>query len=296
MFDLADFGFTALWNPNMIIFVFILGGLYFLMIGPFRKDIPDAEPVSPRQPILFALGLILLYIGIGSPLYLMSHILFSFHMVKMVVVYLMVPPLLILGTPTWLLQIMLKPKPIRKAFNFFTRSFVSVVFFNALFSFYHIPLIFDTLSTDQFLEAVYGVILFIASIIMWWPILSPLPDQEKLSDLKKIAYIFIDGALLTPACALIIFSDSALYKTYTDPEIWAKTIGFCLPSDSNLNMDLIVSQYFNFMPPQQDQQLGGVLMKVLQEFIYGSILAYVFFRWVKKEKKKDTIDSLDPVH
>jgi putative membrane protein len=29
------------------------------------------------------------------------------------------------------------------------------------------------------------------------------------------------------------------------------------------------------------------LMKVIQEFVYGTVLAYVFFKWYRKEKKKE---------
>ena len=33
----------------------------------------------------------------------------------------------------------------------------------------------------------------------------------------------------------------------------------------------------------EDQQLGGIVMKLVQEVMYGAILAYVFYNWYKKE-------------
>lgn len=47
---------------------------------------------------------------------------------------------------------------------------------------------------------------------------------------------------------------------------------------------------FSGMPLLEDQQLGGIIMKVIQELVYGTFLAHVFFEWAKKEREKDDID------
>ena len=53
---------------------------------------------------------------------------------------------------------------------------------------------------------------------MWWPIIAPIPELDRLSPLQKMTYLFADSILLTPACALIIFAGSLMYKSfpYTD--------------------------------------------------------------------------------
>jgi putative membrane protein len=46
-----------------------------------------------------------------------------------------------------------------------------------------------------------------------------------------------------------------------------------------------------------DQQLGGVLMKVIQEIVYGVVLFHVFFEWYKKEQgesEAEKLHRLDP--
>jgi putative membrane protein len=42
--------------------------------------------------------------------------------------------------------------------------------------------------------------------------------------------------------------------------------------------------------------LGGVMMKLIQEAVYGSILIYVFKQWYRKENPKgvDEENSLEP--
>jgi putative membrane protein len=86
-----------------------------------------------------------------------------------------------------------------------------------------------------------------------------------MTDLQQMGYVFFNGVLLTPACALIIFSNTELYPAYIQG---SQMIHF-------------------FLTPLEDQQLGGTLMKVIQEFVYGTVLAYVFFKWYRKEKKKE---------
>jgi putative membrane protein len=40
------------------------------------------------------------------------------------------------------------------------------------------------------------------------------------------------------------------------------------------------------MSALHDQQLGGVIMKVIQEIIYGIMLGRVFFEWYRKDQEE----------
>jgi putative membrane protein len=37
----------------------------------------------------------------------------------------------------------------------------------------------------------------------------------------------------------------------------------------------------------EDQQTGGVIMKIIQEIVYGTVIGYVFFRWARREREKE---------
>jgi putative membrane protein len=50
---------------------------------------------------------------------------------------------------------------------------------------------------------------------------------------------------------------------------------------------------FAHLSPLDDQQLGGVIMKIIQEIVYGATLAYIFFRWYRRERKED--DDMDRI-
>jgi len=147
---------------------------------------------------------------------------------------------------------------------------------------------FDTLMQAVVLHSFYEYLLMFAALLMWWHMIAPLPNAFPLSDLRRVGYIFANGILITPACALIIFAGAPLYQTYTDPNIWASVMAYCLPAGMDVPMSIFAGpDSFAFLETRMDQQLAGVLMKIMQEITYGITIGYVFKQWLKKEKQQD---------
>ncbi|CAH1224547.1 hypothetical protein PAECIP111891_05690 [Paenibacillus allorhizoplanae] len=264
-------GFFDLWNPVLLLIVVVIGYSYGRFVVKGMVRVAKSEPISISQQLLFYAGLILFYIGQGSPInYIGHHYLFSMHMLQQTILYLIVPILIWLGTPAWLVRSCMKNRVFRGLFSFFTRPLIALFMFNMLFSIYHMPFIMDYLMKNDVPLLAYHTMLLVTAFIMWFPVFCPLPELNRLNDLKKMAYIFGNGVLLTPACALIIFADSIIYDMYNN-----------------------VTVPFAHLSPLDDQQLGGVIMKILQEIIYGATLAYIFFRWYRRERKDE--DELDPI-
>ncbi|MBM7659499.1 putative membrane protein [Bacillus mesophilus] len=282
--DISIFGFRALWSPVFLSVIVILIGVYFYII---RKE---KYRVTGKQQFFFLSSMILLYMMKGGPFDLLGHLMFSAHMTAMAIVYLAVPPLMLLGLPETLLREFINLKRVRPLYSFFTKPLIALILFNGLFSLYHIPLVFDVVKTDMILHSITTSVLFIGAFLMWWPVVNPLPEEESLTPIKKIGYIFADGVLLTPACALIIFASTPLYSTYTDPTLWLTALELCVPADMLATLSISTPELFNWFPVVEDQQLGGVIMKVVQEIVYGSILGYIFFQWARKERENDQLE------
>lgn len=285
MFEISMFGFRALWSPYFLLFLFIITIGFFYSVFKRQQRYPNEIALTKKQGIFFILSIMLLYIVKGSPVDLLGHIMFTFHMIAMAILYLLIPPLLIVSIPNWMWEQFFKVRVIRQFFQFFTKPIIALIMFNGMFSFYHVPFIFDFIKTDVIYHSVYTFVLFIFAMFMWWPLMNQYDEERQLSGLKKIGYLFADGVLLTPACALIIFADSPMYATYTDPQLWAQAMKLCVPADLLSQLTLSGPEMFNIMPAKYDQQLGGVIMKILQEIIYGSILFVVFLQWYRKEQK-----------
>ncbi len=250
-----------------------------------RHKFEDSAPVSTRRKVYFHLGLVAVYFGFGGPLYLVGHMMLSMHMLSMAIVYLIAPPLLLLGLPTWFFKPFAKVKVIRSIFLVLGFPILGLLLFNAMFSIYHLPIMFDRLLTNEGAHNIYQLGMFFAASVMWWHLTPRLETRYELTELKKIGYMFANGVLITPACALIIFAGTPLYATYTDPATWAIAMAYCLPAGADIPFELFSGD--NALPPLlpvHDQQLGGALMKVTQELVYGIAIGYIFKQWMKRDR------------
>lgn len=293
MLTLDIFGFRALWSP---FFFLALTGLliaYYLIVFKYFGKFKDGVPATKKQAVYFTAFIIVLYSIKGSPVDLMSHIMFYMHMIQMSVLYLIAPPLLIFGVPNWLWRAFLSLPYIEPVFRFLTKPLVALIMFNGIFSIYHIPLIFDFVKTDMWLHAGYTSMLFVFAILMWWPLINELEEHQTLSGVKKMGYIFADGVLITPACALIIFADAPMYATFSDPNAWAQALQLCVPTTTLSSLNLSGPETFSSMSLLEDQRLGGVIMKVIQELVYGFFLGYAFFQWFRSEEDQTEQDAIN---
>src|SRR5690606_24774687 len=139
-------------------------------------------------------------------------------------------------------------------YKFLMNPIVTIVLFNMLFSIYHLPLVHDYMMTHFALLRLYYVVLLITSVMMWWQIACPVQEWKPLSDVKRMFYIFANGLLLTPACALIIFAPNPIYAMYSDPNVWVVAMGYCMTGDPSRLLDTFEGpQFFNLMSIVEDQ-------------------------------------------
>ncbi|MBA4601939.1 cytochrome c oxidase assembly protein [Thermoactinomyces mirandus] len=264
------FAYVSNWDFQLNL-VFLLAGIaYLLLTGPVRCRFKNAEPVKEWKKAVFLTGLILYYFSLGSPLNLLAHEMFSMHMLQMAFLYFVVPPLLLLGLPAYLLRLILRVRMMKTILSFFTRPIFTLFLFNGTMSFYHVPVVFDTIMASEALHNVSHVILMFTALCMWWPIVAPVPEMDRLKPLFKLALIFGNGVLLTPACAMITFTNELLFNTYAE-----------------------MSQLVPLLSPIHDQQLGGVIMKIMQEIVYITAISTVLVRWIRSERAKDEKELLE---
>lgn len=289
----STFSARTIWTPELIVVLVIISFFYFMITGPWRHKFPGSEPVKVSRKIYFHLGLICIYFGFGGPLYVLGHLMLSMHMLSMAIIYFMAPPLLLLGTPTWFFRWLGEFKVIRGIFVVLGIPIIGLVLFNAMISFYHLPQMFDRFLTNEGWHNAYQLAMLGAALMMWWHVIPRMKTKRELSDLKKMGYMFAGTVLITPACVLIIFAGEPLYETYTNPAVWAAAISYCLPAGAEIPYEIFTTgeQTIALLTPLQDQQLGGVMMKVIQELIYSAAIGYIFALWMRSDKA--STDKLD---
>ncbi|RKD21786.1 hypothetical protein BEP19_14285 [Ammoniphilus oxalaticus] len=259
---IMNFGFWQMWDP----FQFFLTAVMIYFYVRFLKQEDPLDPVPLTKKLLFFSGCFIYLIAAGGPInFYGHHFLLSAHMFQQALMYYVVPPLLILGTPKYVFEAWINNKWMKKLLE--THLIIYLLAFDLLFSMYHLPMFFDFIMSKYVVMVIAHLFLFVLAIQMWWPILNPLPEVASVSEIKRMACIILGAVLLTPACALVIFADHIIYAQY---------IG--------------APQIFEILTPIYDQQLSGIVMKFVQEISFGSTLAYIFFRWYRKE---NTVDPLE---
>lgn len=282
---ISVFGFQALWSPYLLGLIVGLTVLYFLMTVKWRSAFKISEPLKRSEAIYFVLGMVTFYIVKGSPVDLLGHIMFTMHMTQMALLLLLVPIFVIKGVPWWVWKVVVEAPVIRPLLHFFTQPIFAIFLFTGLFSVYHLPLIFDAVKLNEVLHLIVTVVLFVSAMLMYWPLLNKIEGQRQMKNISKLAYIASNAVLITPACALIIFASDPMYGTYSDPDMWIKAMELCVPAATLSSLVLAGPELFSSMSLVSDQQVGGVLMKIIQEIIFGVILYKVFREWWDTERK-----------
>lgn len=282
---ISVFGFQALWSPYLLGLIVGMTGLYFLVTVKWRHTFSVSEPLKKGEVIYFLLAMVTLYAVKGSPVDLLGHIMFTMHMTQMALLLLLVPIFLIKGIPWWVWKVVVEAPVIRQLLYFFTQPIFAIFLFTGLFSVYHLPLVFDTVKLNEVLHLVVTLVLFVSALLMYWPLLNKIEGQRQMKNINKLAYIASNAVLITPACALIIFASTPMYDTYSDADLWLKTMELCVPAATLSSLTLAGPELFSSMNLVSDQQVGGVLMKIIQEIIFGVILYKVFREWWDTERK-----------
>ncbi len=260
---------SALWSawsiPWLLVVLAIMGWYIAASRGLFLKNAPGNAIRAPkRKMISFFLGMALFYLAVGSPLHIIGHFfMFSIHMLTMAVLYFIVPPLILYGTTDWMYRSLLSWGILRGVYAFFSRHVVmSLVLFNLLLTFYHFPFLFAFFKEYQFAGTLIHGILLLAAFINWLPIVQTFEEFPKLSEAKKIVYLFVNALALTPACVLILFSGVPLYESYVN-----------------------APQLVPWLSKLADQQLGSIFIILTQHIVYMVVLVIVIYQWARREQQ-----------
>jgi putative membrane protein len=240
---------------------------YWFAVTRLREEISDAGRMRRSQAAMFTAGVLAIYIASSSPVHEISEdYLASVHMAQHFVYTLIAPPLLIAGTPAWLLRAPLRSPRVFRVARLVTLPLVCFAVFNAVQVMTHLPSSVDFALTHHWFHLVVHVMLVASALLMWWPILSPLDELPKLSYPLQMAYLFVQSLIPAVLAAFLTFSSSVFYEYYaTAPRLWGLT-------------------------PIEDQQFAGFVMKILGSLILWGFIGYAFFRWYQR----DLADQQDP--
>ena len=257
-------------HPDVLIGLGLLEAGYLLGVGPMRRRYRLADDVDPRQVATFTLGVMVIFVSLLSPLHILSdQYLFSAHMLQHVLLTLVAPPLLLLGTPDWLIRRILRPDWAFIAVRVIVHPVVAIVLFNVVFSIWHLPDLYHLSVTSRPVHVGEHLLFIGTAMIMWWPLVSSMPELPRLSHPLQMVYLFVMSLAQIIVFGAITFAPEPLYEWYVNaPRIW-------------------------YPSALADQQIGAVIMKVGGGLLFIALMIIAFFRWYGAEQKKDEAERKD---
>ncbi|HEX2042408.1 MAG TPA: cytochrome c oxidase assembly protein [Acidimicrobiales bacterium] len=233
-----------------------------------RGPAADA-PASRRQVATFTAGVAVLWLASDWPVHdLAEGYLYSVHMVQHLLFTLVAAALLLMGTPGWMARRLLGAGPGRSPtrrlvlVRGLSRPVAGLIQFNLVLVLSHWPAVVDATVRYHPLHFVAHAVLLVSAVLMWMPVLSPLPEVGRARPPTQMLYLFLQTVVPTVPASFLTFGARPLYRIYeTFPRLWA----------------------FSAL---EDQQVAGLIMKVGAGLYLWVVIAAIFFRWYAREERQ----------
>lgn len=253
------------WNTE----IDLIGGLLAVAVlyrmalrMGWARYTPD-QPFPLRSLLLMDAALVVFYLAVGSPLDEAGDtFLFSAHMLQHSILIFVLPQMILAALPSYVFKPLAENPITRAAFRFAVHPVVALSTFNVVFALWHLPFLYEYALRDRMVHQVEHLMFLFAAIQMWWPVLSPSSEFPRMTPGARILYLFLASVSQMPLFAFLVMTGDQYYPTYT-------TAPRILPLD-----------------PLQDQAVGGIVMKVLGEIVFGFWLFLAFLEWYRIENRR----------
>lgn len=220
---------------------------------------------GPRQLACFIGALVVFFAALVSPLdSLGEKYLFSAHMVQHLLLGDIAPLLILLSVS----RVMLRPltrrlQAVERALGPLAHPAVALLLWLGLIYLWHIPAMYDAALEHSGVHAIQHVAFFTAGMLVWWPLIQPVPMRNRLTGMWTFGYIGTAKFGLAALGLFLTWSSTVVYGYYQHvPRIWG-------------------------MSALTDQNVGGAIMMVEQSILLVTVLAVLFGRMLAQSEQDE---------
>lgn len=251
-------------HPEVWLLVGFLTAAYIYMvrvIGPTAVG-PGNQVVTRRNIISFTAAIAILWVSSDWPVHDISEdYLYFVHMIQHMALAFWVPPLALMATPEWLMRTLIGTGRVYRWLRWLCLPVVASVIYNGGTLLTHIPGLVNASIGDGFwngaLHYLLHVIVVVASLLMWMPVLGPIPEF-RLGLIGRMVFLFAQSIVPTIPAGFLTFSNTAVYDGYEQPiRLWGLSI-------------------------IDDQQLAGGIMKIMGGMFLWALVIYYWVQYAKQ--------------
>jgi cytochrome c oxidase assembly factor CtaG len=230
-----------------------------------------------RKTALFGSGVLLMLLTLIGPLdFLGDNYLFSAHMMEHILLYLAVPPILLLGLPPAPVRSLLSIEFAAKAERFLRRPTIAGLVAVGVMWLWHFPVLYNAALNHEGIHAVEHLSLLVTGTIFFWPIFTPL-QSHRLSPVIGAVYIFTAMSPNMILGILLTFSPLGFYPTY-------------MRSSDGTGLFRLIRTVWK-LDPQSDLNLGGMFMWIIGGLLYFASLLAVISRLYRNPEEWETAEK-----
>lgn len=243
--------------PGVWLFMLLLVAFYLRVV---RRPLKASGGVRIKNDLLIAGGIFSLWLALDWPIGpLGAGFLAGVHMVQYLLIGVISPALLLLGIQEESWQHLSARVEHSRLLNIVTFPFLTVAIFVAVTVVSHLPGVVDSIMLTQWGSFGLDMAWFIAGLLFWWPVVSPVPHRPRFPAPLTLVYMFPATLAHTLLSIWLVFSSFPVYGVYelSPPTGWISAIG--------------------------DQQVAGLTMWVVGGTIMWTIMGGVVLRWMRAQ-------------
>lgn len=247
------------WTPHIEVWL-LVGAIIALGVYAARVIQPKAvaagePPISHRQKVWFWVGVTVLFIATDWPMHdIAEQRLYAVHMFQHTLLMVVVPPVMLLATPTWLARLMIGEGLFKRFIYYWARPAPALLVNLFLTAAMHWAWVVNTSISNAWVHYSVHVMAVTSSLLVWMCICGPIPEL-RVGPPMKIVVLFLLSIIPAIPAAFLTTAEEVLYQGYNTPvRLWGLSVEY-------------------------DQQLAGVVMKVIAGFYLWGIIAAIFFKW-----------------
>lgn len=252
------------WRPHVEVWL-LVGALIALGVYAARVIQPKAvaageAPISGRQKAWFAFGVLVFWMAADFPMHdIAEQRLYSVHMFQHALFMVVFPPVMLLATPTWLARLLIGEGAFKRFVYRWARPAPALLINLGLTALTHWAWVVNASIDHAWLH--YGVhtLMVLSSFLVWMAVCGPIPELQ-VGPPFKMLIIFLLSIIPTIPAAFLTTAETVIYQGYDhDIRLWGMSV-------------------------ERDQQMAGVIMKVITGFYLWVLIGVIFFRWSLRER------------
>lgn len=263
---------TSPWalHPHPLLWSLAVSGAagYALAVRRWTGAGTVSPVLKPGQAAAFVCALAVLLAAAGWPIGdLAGRGLLSGLVLEHLLLALAVAPLVILAVPAALWRRLFCTRRRLRAARYIARPLIALPPFNLMMVALHLPGVVSLQMEEHAWHGALVAVLLLSAMLMWWPVLCPLPEAGALDEPRKMLYLFVQSVALTFSASWLAFAPHPLNPAQAGALPWK-------------------------LPAAADQTIAGVLVVFLGGVLLWLAIGAQFLKGQAREEAGEDDEAI----